>query len=43
MGNNTCDFEKGFACGSQQGLRAAKKNLTEEAYQAGKCLGYNLG
>lgn len=43
MGNNTCDFEKGFACGSQQGLRAGNKNLAEEAYQAGKCLGYNLG
>jgi flagellar biosynthesis/type III secretory pathway protein FliH len=43
MGNNTCDFEKVFACGSQQGLRAGKKNLAEEAYQAGKCLGYNLG
>ena len=43
MGNNTCDCEKGCACGSQRGLRAGKRSLTEEAYQAGKCLGYNLG
>ena len=43
MGNNTGSFNKGSARGSQQGLRAGARNLTEEAYPAGKCLGYKLG
>ncbi len=43
MGNNTSDTEKGRARGPHQGLRTRSKNLTEEAYHAGKCLGYNLG
>jgi flagellar biosynthesis/type III secretory pathway protein FliH len=35
--------EKSFALGSQENHRLGKKILTEEAYLAGKNLGYNLG
>lgn len=44
MGNNISGgSEKGFACICQENHRLGKKKLTEEAYLAGKNLGYNLG
>jgi flagellar biosynthesis/type III secretory pathway protein FliH len=44
MGNNISGgSEKSFARECQENHRLGKKKLTEEAYLAGKNLGYNLG
>lgn len=44
MGKNISECsEKGLALGCQENHRFSKKKLTEEAYLAGKNLGYNLG
>ena len=44
MGNNISgDSEKGFACGPYQGRRVERKTTEEDAYLAGRNLGYHLG
>lgn len=44
MGNNISgSFEKSCVPGCRESHRLGKKKLTEEAYLAGKNLGYNLG
>lgn len=43
MGENfSGGFEKSYACGTRE-LRSANKKTEEEAYRAGKNMGYHLG